>query len=149
MAIYRAESGRRILIVAFVALVAGLVIGCGIGRATAPTAASQVADLRTQVAPIRSSLDVIRTEYPKLLTNASDPGGAPAAMARIRTTFDAVSPTLTTLDPAGTAKLDAAITSLANAIEARMKMEDIEALISGVIVSLAAVVPPGPLPSGG
>ena len=142
MGIYRAEGGRRILIIAIVALVASLVIGCGNGRATAPTAASQVA-------PIRSSLDVIRMDYPKLLTNASDPGGAPAAMARIRTTFDAASPALTAVDAASTAKIDAAITSLASAIEARARMEDVEALISGVIASLSAVVPPGPVPSGG
>jgi hypothetical protein len=149
VAIYRAESGRRVAIVAIVALVGGLILGLAIGRVMSPTLASQVTDLRTQAAPIRSAAEIVRTEYPKLVAGGADTGGAAAAMARIKTTFDSIAPSLTALDAAGTDDLRAAIEALDSAIKAKAPEADVASGVDAMLAALDAVLPGGPVPSGG
>ena len=54
MAIYRANSERRLVLLVLVALVVGLVGGLLIGRATAPGLTDQLATVRAQAEPIAS-----------------------------------------------------------------------------------------------
>ena len=151
MAIYRAESSRRIALVGGVAvvvgLVVGLVVGIGIGRMTAPGLGAQVDDLVAQVAPIRSSLEVVRTEYPKLLAGGADAGGAAATMTKISTTWAAAKPAVTRFDPSGAEDLAASIDDLKAAIEAKDPQDEVEDALDSVADALDGVLPP-PVPSG-
>lgn len=140
MAIYRADRGRRVVIAAAVAFVAGLVLGGVGGRLTSPGLADHVDAIRTQVAPIVSSLDVIRLEYPKLLAGGEDGGGAEAAAIRIRETFEAARPTLEILNPAGSDALDASIAALVAAIDARAPDAEIGAVIDAVETAVDAAL---------
>ena len=143
MAIYRAESGRRIAFVAVGAAVAGLVLGAVLGRLTAPGLGAQLDDVRTQAAPIASSLEVIRPEYPKLLAAGGDPGGAESAMARIESTFAAVKPALDVIDPAGTTALGQSIAAMRAALDARVPEADLGAAADKVQADLDAVLGTG------
>jgi hypothetical protein len=131
MAIYRRSSRRPLVIVGVIAAVAGLVVGYLGGRATAPDLGSQIRAARAQVAPIVTSLEVIRTEYPKLLnaTAGSDPGGAESALARARSTFTAQSVTWSLIDPTGTTALGTALDALAAKITQRAPDADVDAAI--------------------
>jgi hypothetical protein len=131
MAIYRRSSRRPLVIVGVIAAVAGLVLGYLGGRATAPDLASQVRAARAQAAPIVTSLEVIRTEYPKLLnaTAGSDPGGAESALARARSTFTAQSATWTLIDPEATAGLGSALDALGAKITARAAEAEVDSAI--------------------
>lgn len=131
MAIYRRSSRRPLVIAAVLAAIAGLVLGFVAGRATAPDLAAQVREIRAQAAPILTSLEVVRTEYPKLLaaTPGSDPGGAESALTRARTTLAAVRPQLVVIDPAATADLQSAIDNLSALVTGRASQPDVEAAI--------------------
>jgi hypothetical protein len=141
MAIYRAESGRRVVLIAGAAAIAGLVLGLLIGRITAPGLGAQLDDVRAQAAPIASSLEVIRTEYPKLLAGGADPGGAEAAMARIETTYATVKPSLEAISPGGSAALGDAIAALRGAVNARVPETDVGSKLDDVQARLDAVLP--------
>jgi hypothetical protein len=83
------------------------------------------------VQPISTSLEVIRTEYPKLLAAAAgaDAGGAPDAIGRARSTFTANQPTWSLVDPTTTAALGADLTSVANLITQRASEDDVNAAL--------------------
>ncbi|MES2209406.1 MAG: hypothetical protein V4515_04385 [Chloroflexota bacterium] len=140
MAIYRAERGRKVAIVAIAAFVAGLVLGAVGGRLTSPSLADGVDAVRLEIAPIRSSLDVIRLEYRKLLEGGADAGGAVAAANRVRQTFDAARPSLAILNPAATDALDARITSLSDAIGIRAPEPDVMAAVDATEAALDAAL---------
>jgi hypothetical protein len=131
MAIYRRSSRRPLVITAVAVGVVALIVGFAAGRATAPDLASQVKAARAQVQPISTSLEVIRTEYPKLLAAAAgaDAGGAPDAISRARTTFTANQPTWSLVDPSMTAALGADLTALANLITQKAPEADVDAAL--------------------
>jgi hypothetical protein len=131
MAIYRRSSRRPLVITAVVVGVVAVIVGFAVGRATAPDLTSQIRAARAQVQPISTSLEVIRTEYPKLLAAAAgtDAGGAPDAIARARTTFTTNQPTWSPVDPATTAALGADLTALANLITQRASEDDVDSAL--------------------
>jgi hypothetical protein len=141
MAIYRRSSRRPLVIVAVIAAVAGLVVGFAAGRATAPDLASQVRAARGQVAPILTALEVIRTEYPKLLNAAagSDPGGAESALARARSTFTANEATWSVIDPQATTALRPALDALAATITRRAPEADVDAALGAASAAAARI----------
>jgi hypothetical protein len=141
MAIYRAQGGRRTALLATAALIAGLVAGLAIGRALAPGLEAQLVELRTKAAPIASSLEVVRTEYPKLLAGGADPGGAEAAMARARTTFAEVRTSFGALDRVATAELSGALDTLGGLIEARAPEAEVAGAIDTAEGALGAALP--------
>jgi hypothetical protein len=137
MAIYRRSSRRPFVVTAVVAALAGLIIGVAAGRGTAPDLAAQVSEARAQVAPIVTSLEVLRTEYPKLLNAAAggDPGGAESALARARSTFASHAASWSLLDPATTTALDKALNDLAALLTGRAPEAEVG---SAVDTALAA-----------
>jgi hypothetical protein len=143
MAIYRTNRDRRLGIVGVVALVVGVVGGLAVGRLTAPGLTDQLAALRTQAAPITTSLEVVRSEYPKLLAGGADAGGSVGALARVRSTYDLVLPTLTTLDPAGTGGATAALEALEAGVASKASEADIDARIDSFRTALAAALGTG------
>src|SRR5438093_32003 len=135
MAIYRRSSRRPLAVTAVAAALAGLVIGFVGGRATAPDLAAQVRDARSQVAPIVTALEVVRTEYPKLLAagGGGDPGGAEAALARARSTFAAHAPTWSLLDPGSTTALGNALNDLGAVVARRAPEADVGSSIDAAL----------------
>jgi hypothetical protein len=148
VAIYRAESGRRIALIAGVAAILGLVVGLAVGRLTAPSLVKQLNDARASAAPIRSSVEVVRTEYSKYLQGGTDPGGAPAAMDKIEGTFAAIRPSMDTIDSTGTTRLGEAISQLRAAMTARVPGDELAARLTAVEAALDAILPMSPVPSG-
>ena len=123
------------------AAIAGLVLGLLIGRATAPGLGAQLDDARARAAPIASSLEVIRTEYPKLVAGGADPGGAELAMARIESAYAAVKPSLDAIDTTGSAALGDSIGQLRSGLTARVPEADLAVLIAAVETRLVGVLP--------
>ena len=148
MALYRAESGRRIALVGVGAAIAGLAFGLLIGRITAPGLGAQLDDVRAKAAPLSSSLEVIRTEYPKLIAGSGDAGGATAAMSRIESTFAAVEPSLQIIDASGTAALGEAIAALRRAVDARVAEAEVGTRLDDVQARLDAILPGSTVPMG-
>lgn len=137
MAIYRRSGRRPLALVAVIAAVVGLALGFAAGRTTAPDLASQVRAVRADAAPILTSLEVIRTEYPKLLatTAGSDPGGAEGALARARAAFGAHQATWALLDPAGTSALGAALDALGGQIDQRAPQATVDQAIDAAVTA--------------
>lgn len=148
MAIYRRSSRRPLILVAVIAAVAGLVIGAGAGRVTAPGLASQIRDARAEAGPILTWLEVVRTEYPKLLaaTAGSDPGGAEGAISRARSTFADHEATWALIDPAGTTALGSALDALGTQIARHAPEADVDAAIDAAVAAgnrIAGAAPAG------
>ena len=143
MAIYRAESSRRVALMIGVGVVVGLVLGAALGRVTAPSLSDQMADIRTQAAPIASSLEVIRAEYPKFLAGGAggtDPGGAEGAMTKLEATYKAVAPALETVDRTAADALGTSVSKLREAMTARvteaalaLALDDVQADLDKVL----------------
>jgi hypothetical protein len=136
MAIYRTNSNRRLAMACVGALLVGIVIGIVIGRWSAPGLATQLADLRASAAPITTSLEVVRSEYPKLLAAGADPGGASGALARVRTTFDSIRPSLDALSAAGAEAASNDLEALEAGVAAREPEADVGGRIDGFQTSL-------------
>ena len=141
MAIYRAQGSRRLVIIGATAAIFGLVLGIALGRVTAPGLGAQLDDLRTQAAPIRSSLEVMRTEYGKYLAGAADPGGADGALIRIETVYRKMTSDLKVIDPTGPAKLGDAIKALRTGLQDRIAEADMVKLVAAAEARLDAVLP--------
>jgi hypothetical protein len=148
VAIYRAESGRRIALIASVTAIVGLVLGLALGRLTAPGLGAQLDEARTAAVPIRSSLEVVRTEYSKVLAGGADPGGAPAAMDRIDAVYATAAPSLALIDAAAAAALGKGLADLRSAMEARAPEADVDAAIVAALAALDGILPTTPVPSG-
>jgi hypothetical protein len=148
VAIYRAERGRRIALAAGVAAIVGLVFGLVLGRMTAPDLGARLNEARAAAAPIRSSLEVVRTEYSKLLAGGADPGGAPAAMDKIDAVYATAAPSLALIDAAASAALGKGLEDLRSAMKARAPEADVDAAIVAAEAALDAILPTTPGPSG-
>ena len=127
MAIYRTASRRPLILTGVIALVAGVAIGFAIGSASAPGLAAQVAAARADVRPILTALDVVRIEYDSLLTGGDS--GSPAGIVRAQEAFRIRRATLELLDPAATARLDQALTRVAELVAAKAPRVDADAAI--------------------
>jgi hypothetical protein len=146
MAIYRPASRRPMLIAAAIALVAGVVLGVLIGRASAPGTAAAIDGLREHVASVSSLLEVVRTEYPKALEApgagaAADPGGAQHAAQQAIDELDAAWPDLALIDSPSTNAARQALYDLDSLILARAPIDDIEAAVERVLAALDQVLP--------
>jgi len=148
VAIYRAESGRRIALIAGVAAIVALVFGLVLGRMTAPGLGAQLDEARAAAAPIRSALEVVRTEYSKLLAGGADPGGAPAAMDKIDVVYATVAPSLALIDAAASVALGKDLEDLRSAMKARAPEADVDAAIVAALAALDGILPTIPAPSG-
>ena len=138
MAIYRRSSRRPLIVIALIAAAAGLTVGLVVGRATAPDLASQMQAVRGDAAPISAALEVVRTEYPKLLaaTAASDPGGSEQALARAKATLAAHADEFRLIDATGTAALQNALDHLSTLIAARAAAADVSAAVDDAEAAL-------------
>lgn len=128
MAIYRAPSRRPLILVGIGGLVFGLLVGVFVGRAMVPDLASQITSARAEVRPILSSLDVVRIEYDSLL-NGGD-SGSEGAIARAREAFETRKPTLVLVNPDAAARLDAALTRVADAVAAKVPSAELELAVA-------------------
>ncbi len=140
MAIYRSNTDRTTLIVGIVAVVAGLVLGLAVGRATAPDLGAQLAAVRSSASPIAASLEVVRSEYPELVSGGPDTGGATGSLARARETFDSIRASLEMLDPDATAVAAAALEALEAGVAAKAPADDINGRIDAFAAALDAAL---------
>jgi len=95
MALYMPASARRrrLIVVAIVAVLAGLILGWTLGRATAPTVADQVSSARSQAQQLDARLRSLPFEYDKARSAHTDmaaPGGPVAALDGVITDAEAL-----------------------------------------------------------
>lgn len=124
MSLYRqaGRSGRGLVIVGLVALVAGLGVGFGAGRATAekPTLQDRVAELQAETGPAADALELVAIHY------ESARAGADAQLERARAAFEDVEPQLRLLSPADTAEAAEAIRRLEGLVRASAPAAEVE-----------------------
>jgi hypothetical protein len=141
MSLYR-EAGRRSparMAATFAGvLVAGLLIGFGIGRATAPdpTAADVVAQLRTDLRPVANGLEILPTEYPQ---GGRESAGVQAGLDRIDRAMRTAAGDLRVLDPEGTDELQRALSAVRGAVDAKAPPADVARLSREAAVALERV----------
>ena len=94
------------------------------------TRGAQLADPRIQARAraleAAQALDLVGIEYPKVLRG--EPSGEPGALSRAQSAFDAAKPELAKIDPAATESIGAALTSLAQKVNARAPADEVSAL---------------------
>ncbi|HKG38034.1 MAG TPA: hypothetical protein VKB25_03520 [Conexibacter sp.] len=122
MSLYRQPSRTRPLLIAAiaaVALLAGLAIGFGLGRSSAPKPSAQdvVAELRDGLRPLAAGLQLLPTEYPQAREGGGESAAVDGDLARIRAALAATAPDLRVLDPTGARALAARVTALEQAID--------------------------------
>src|SRR4051794_12619746 len=125
MSLYRQAgraSGRTLAIVAVGALIVGLAIGFGAGRATAPkpTLAEKVADLRDRLAPAREGIELSATEYGQAVRDGrvvapTEYGAAKADVQRAADALAAAGADLRALAPDRAAALERDVGALREA----------------------------------
>src|SRR4051794_26091081 len=122
MSLYRQAGPSRtgrLLAGGLAVLVLGLLLGFGIGRATAPepSASDLVARLRTDLQPVAGGLAILPTEYPQAAAGAGNETAAVrGGLTRMRSALRHVEPDLRVLDPGGTAALVRAIARIDAAV---------------------------------
>ena len=127
MAIYRTPSRRPLVLTGVIALLVGLAAGFALGRAAAPDLASQLATARAEVRPIQTALDVVRIEYDSLLTGGDS--GSPDAIERAQEAFRTRRATFDLLEPGATARLERALSRVAQLVAAKAPKAEVEAAI--------------------
>jgi|GEM_PF-1485307 len=95
MALYMPASARRrrLIVVAVIAVLGGLILGWTLGRATAPTVADQVNSARAKAQQLDARLQSLPFEYDKARSANSDmaaPGGPVAALDGVITDAEAL-----------------------------------------------------------
>lgn len=154
MSLYRevGAARRSIAAGALVALVAGLAVGFGIGRGTAPEPAlsEQLAEARASIRPALSGLELVSIEYPEAVrgTEIVAETEYEAARAQASTAVDLVSRAgeLEAVDPEGHAAALAATGEVADAVEAVEEpraVEEAVARASDAVERLAGDPPSG------
>ena len=145
MSLYN-EAGRRRtrLTAGFVlaALVLGAVAGFVVGRSSAgdPSAGDVVARLREALAPVRSGLELIPTEYSQVRGGAAGESAAVrGALDRIRSGLGAARADLRALDPSGLQELEAAVGQLEAAVGGSEPAADVERLAGEAAAALRRV----------
>lgn len=137
------RRGRRLTIGAAVAaLVVGAAGGFAAGRSSAgdSSAADVVAQLRAELAPARSGLELVPTEYAQVRGGAGSEGAAvDGDLGRIRSGLRAASPNLRALDPAGLSALNAAVKALDAAVAARAPAQEVSRLAAAASAALRRV----------
>jgi hypothetical protein len=145
MSLYRQPGRVRPLMIAAVAVVA-LLIGLGIGYAlghsarSKPSAQDAVAQLRNTLRPLGAGLELIPTEYPKLLHGTSaDRAAVHDDVQRIRAALTRAAPDLRVLDPAGARTLSARVAALEAAVRAQTPPARVTQCAAAAQSALAAV----------
>jgi hypothetical protein len=143
MALYRPASRRPLVVTGAVALALGLIAGFVAGQATAPGLEASIDALRDRTASVRSSLEVLRVEYPKLLVGGNDSGGAEAALDRAEDAYAEIEADLELIDPDASDGAYRALRDLRRAVEGRVPESDVEAGIDAVFAQLDLALPDG------
>jgi hypothetical protein len=145
MSLYRQPGRVRPLTIAAVAAVA-LLVGVGIGYALGhsnrakPSAQDAVAQLRATLRPLAAGLELIPTEYPKLLHGtAADQAAVRDDVQRMHAALASAAPDLRVLDPAGAAALVARVAALEAAVRARVPPAQVTQSAAAAQSALAAV----------
>jgi hypothetical protein len=144
MSLYRQSRGARPLLIAVVAglaLLAGVALGFGLGRGTAPEPSAQdvAAQLRDELRPIAGGLQLLPTEYPQALAGGGESAAVEGGLARIRSALAAAAPDLRALDPDGERALATRFAELEQAIEARAPSAHVSRLAGAAQDALAEV----------
>jgi hypothetical protein len=153
MSLYRQAgraSGRVIALVAAAGIVLGLLVGFGIGRATAPdpTLAEKIADLRSQLRPAEQGFELTATEYSQAVRGGrvvapTEYQAAQADVDRAAKTVGAARGDLRALDPSRAAALDRAIAALRSAVRQRVDPAEVQRLSDAGRAALRAAVGTG------
>jgi hypothetical protein len=135
MSLYRRPgrfATRTLVLAAAGAVVIGLVAGFVLGRTTAssPTLAEKVADLREQLVPATSGLELTATEYGQAVRGGrvvapTEYGAARSDLARVRATLAAARADLVALDRAGAEALDAAVARVDAGVRQRVDPREV------------------------
>ncbi|HWH36511.1 MAG TPA: hypothetical protein VNT28_01865 [Candidatus Limnocylindrales bacterium] len=141
MALYRPASRRPLAIAGVAGLVFGLIGGFLAGQATAPGLEASIDGLRDRTAAVRTSLEVLRIEYPKLLVAGSDSGGALAALERAEQGFDRLEVELALIDPDASDGAYRALRELRRVVDARGPEAEADAAIDEVNAQLDLALP--------
>jgi hypothetical protein len=152
MSLYRQPgraAGRTIAIAATVALLAGGGIGYAIGAAggdPTPSVRTAIANLGSGVQPVRDGLELVSTEYAQAVRGgrvvaATEYGAAKADVQRAQAAVAAHRADLRALAPAGTARLDAALVRLADAVAARADGAVVDRLAGAAQAQIDAILP--------
>jgi hypothetical protein len=148
MSLYRQPSRTRPLLIAAiaaVALLAGVAIGFGLGRSTAPDPSAQdvVAELHDRLRPLAAGLQLLPTEYPQAVEGGGESAAVTVDLARIRDALTATAPDLRALDPDGARTLADRVAALEQAIDERAPTGEVTRLAAAAQAALAQ------LPGGG
>ena len=137
MSLYRQAGGRRVWPIVVSAAIAAAV-GFGIGAAVfsgseEPNVADAVAELRAELAPARSALELVTIEYPQAFASGATAGETELGAARshaetARSAVAAAAPELAILRPGGANVLEAELDDLVAAIDAESRPRLVVAL---------------------
>jgi hypothetical protein len=153
MSLYRQAgraSGRTLVLAAGAALLAGLLGGFLLGRATAPdpTLAEKVADLRRQVRPAEQGLELTATEYAQAVRGGrvvqpTEYQAAQSDIARVDDTLAGARADLRALSPGRAAALERAVTALRAGVSRRVDPAAVQRLSDAARTALRAAVARG------
>jgi hypothetical protein len=142
MSLYRQPSRTRPLLMAAIAVVvllAGVAIGFGLGRSTAPdpSARDVVAELHERLQPLAGGLQLLPTEYPQAVEGGGESAAVTGAFARIRAALTDTAPDLRALDPDGARTLVDRVAALERAIDEQAPAGEVTRLAAAAQATLA------------
>jgi hypothetical protein len=133
---------RRLIIGIGAAMIAGLVVGGLIGRATAPTVDDRISDVRARATAATARLDALPIEYEKELTGNQQfakGGGVADALVQTRRDLDAAASDAPWVSSAQTNELHAAIDGSRNAARGRVAAAAFEQQLKEAETTIGAV----------
>lgn len=142
MAIYISESTRRrrLLAIAGICLIAGVVVGGVIGRATTSGVEDSVHEVRALAEDAATALERLPIEYEQALAGE---GGESTdtiteALGRARVTLAAAYDEIDVFGPASRSATDAALDEVARAIDDKVAPTTFEGLITAAVTAVHA-----------